>query len=356
MKKLIVIFIILLYCVPVFAYDQYYIGAIGQSNAHKGWYTASDTGTDSGTPDAHCYVSTNGTSWSAPAYSASIAFCNTIAAAKPNIDIRMILGGMDSSSLTSTCQILAGYWLYHGGDATYYWTPFANAVTAAGGTLDGIVFIQGETEGINNCGVAGYQTDLQSFFTQIRTAYGTPKIVVAGLNSYAGSKYTEVRAAQSEACTSDGSELYVNMTSYGSGVHYTATENITVGTTLAADLIADTTPPTVSITQSSPQAISADTITLTGTSSDAVGVSGNKIRVDSLPDATHGTACTGTTSWSCTITGFSAGANTLYVSGYDAAGNYTQTGNSITVNYTPTSSTTLSPQYGIKLIGGAVYE
>jgi hypothetical protein len=65
-------------------------------------------------------------------------------------------------------------------------------------------------------------------------------------------------------------------------------------------------------------------------------VSGVKYRIGSLPDSSHGTACTGTTTWTCTgTTGYASGANTLYVSAYDAAGNYTQTGNTITVNYTP---------------------
>jgi hypothetical protein len=95
----------------------------------------------------------------------------------------------------------------------------------------------------------------------------------------------------------------------------------------------DTTPPTTTISTSDPSNISSDTLAIAGTASDAVGVSGCKWRIGSAPDATHGTACTGTTSWTGTATGFSSGANTLHVACYDAAGNYGD--DSIVVNYTP---------------------
>ena len=94
----------------------------------------------------------------------------------------------------------------------------------------------------------------------------------------------------------------------------------------------DTTNPSCTITTSDPSAIESDSLAIAGTASDAVGVSGVKWRIGSAPDATHGTACTGTTSWSATVTGFSEGANTLYVGAYDAAGNFGS--DSITVNYT----------------------
>lgn len=95
---------------------------------------------------------------------------------------------------------------------------------------------------------------------------------------------------------------------------------------------ADTTAPTVTISTSDPSAISADSLSISGTASDAVGVSLCKYRIGAAPDATHGTSLTGTTSWSGTATGFSDGANTLYVGCADAAGNYGT--DSITVNYT----------------------
>jgi hypothetical protein len=225
--------------------------------------------------------------------------------------------------------------------------------------MDTTLTLQGETEALDNCD-SSYQAHLQSMFSQIRTGTGaSTKIIVSGLNGWSNSGHWPViRTAQSAACTADGSAVYVDMSDLGTTdgtVHYTASENITVGTRLANALITalggDTTPPTVSITTSSPQAISSDSLTVTGTASDDTAVSGCKYRIGSEPDATHGTACTGTTSWSCATSGYSSGANTLYVECYDAVPNYS-TGHSITVNYTPT----LSPQYGISLKGAGIFE
>jgi hypothetical protein len=94
---------------------------------------------------------------------------------------------------------------------------------------------------------------------------------------------------------------------------------------------ADTTAPAVTISTTDPSTIYADSLSISGTASDAVGVTSCKYRIGSAPDATNGTALTGTTSWSGTATGFSYGANTLYVGCTDAAGNWGS--DSITVNY-----------------------
>lgn len=107
----------------------------------------------------------------------------------------------------------------------------------------------------------------------------------------------------------------------------------------------DSTAPTTTISTSDPSSISSDNLTVTGAASDAVGVSGCKWRKTSAPDANNGTACTGTTSFSCSTSGYSSGSNTLYVGCYDAAGNYGS--DSITVNYTPSNT-------GGKMLGGGV--
>jgi len=100
----------------------------------------------------------------------------------------------------------------------------------------------------------------------------------------------------------------------------------------------DSTPPSVTIATADPSTISADSLTATGTASDGTGVSGCKWRVGSAPDASNGTACTGTTSFSCSTSGYSEGANTLYVGCYDAAGNYGS--DSTAVNRDSTAPTT----------------
>jgi hypothetical protein len=100
----------------------------------------------------------------------------------------------------------------------------------------------------------------------------------------------------------------------------------------------DTTPPVVTISTSDPSNIILNSLSISGTASDEVGVTSCKYRIGSAPDATHGTAITGTTSWSGTATGFAEGANTLYVGCTDAAGNWGS--DSITVNLnTPPAQT-----------------
>jgi len=94
----------------------------------------------------------------------------------------------------------------------------------------------------------------------------------------------------------------------------------------------DSTAPTVVITTSDPQNITSNTLAISGTASDAVGVTGCKFRIGAAPTESTGTAITGTTAWSGTATGFSEGANTLYVGCDDAANNWGS--DSITVNFT----------------------
>jgi hypothetical protein len=95
----------------------------------------------------------------------------------------------------------------------------------------------------------------------------------------------------------------------------------------------DTTPPNTIIITTGPTKIHISSLTVTGTSSDAVGVSGCKWRRSLAPNASNGTLCTGTTSFSCATSGYLQGANTLYVGCYDAAGNYGI--DSMVVNYYP---------------------
>ena len=108
----------------------------------------------------------------------------------------------------------------------------------------------------------------------------------------------------------------------------------TSGTACSATFSGDTTTPVLTWSMSSPQAITANSLAISGLCTDAGGVVGVKYRIGSAPDATYGTMLTGTTSWSGTATGFTSGANTLYVACYDGAGNYS-TDHHITVNYTP---------------------
>ena len=93
----------------------------------------------------------------------------------------------------------------------------------------------------------------------------------------------------------------------------------------------DATPPVTTINTSDPSTILADSLVVAGTASDAVGVIGCKWRIGSAPNASNGTACSGTTTFLCSTSTYAYGANTLYVGCYDAAGNYGS--DSIIVNY-----------------------
>jgi hypothetical protein len=84
----------------------------------------------------------------------------------------------------------------------------------------------------------------------------------------------------------------------------------------------DTSVPIVSITNTGPINIGSNSVTLTGTCSDDQLVSGIKWRVNEQPDADNGTACSGTTEWTCNVTDLSRGANTVYIGGYDAVPNF----------------------------------
>ena len=146
--------------------------------------------------------------------------------------------------------------------------------------------------------------------------------------------------------------LYVGVSRTGDDASYSVSVYSIAGSA------SDTTPPSVTIATADPSTISADSLTATGTASDGTGVSGCKWRVGSVPDASNGTACTGTTSFSCSTSGYSEGANTLYVGCYDAAGNYGS--DSIAVNRDSTAPTTptdldarSNSQTSVDLIWGA---
>ena len=101
----------------------------------------------------------------------------------------------------------------------------------------------------------------------------------------------------------------------------------------------DTTPPSVTITSpaSNPYATTSSSITLQGTSYDAVGVSRVTYRVGGGAE----TAATGTTLWSAGPITLSAGGNVITVTAYDAANNAGTA--SITVNYSTGSGDTTPP-------------
>lgn len=133
--------------------------------------------------------------------------------------------------------------------------------------------------------------------------------------------------------------------SYGGSAYYYLYDNFIVATT-DPDAGSDTTAPVTTISGGN-RDITSVPATVTGTASDAVGVSGCKYRIGAAPDGSNGTACTDTTSWSCSTTGYSQGANTLYVGCYDAAGNYGNSSITVTLDsILPTLSSSTIPSLG----------
>lgn len=120
--------------------------------------------------------------------------------------------------------------------------------------------------------------------------------------------------------------------SLGSKSYYARCEGDTAEATPSAlrinfDVYTDSTAPTVEISTSSPQNISSDALSVSWTSNDAETVIRCKWRIGAAPDDSNGTLATSPASTS----GYSIGANTLYVGCEDNSGNW---GNdSITVNY-----------------------
>lgn len=105
----------------------------------------------------------------------------------------------------------------------------------------------------------------------------------------------------------------------------------------------DTTAPTTTISTSDPSSITSDSLSVIGTASDAVGVTSCKYRIGSAPDESNGTPCSGTTYWTCATSGYTRGANTLYVGCTDAAENW-GAGDSIVVYFS-----SIIPITGLKI-------
>jgi len=102
---------------------------------------------------------------------------------------------------------------------------------------------------------------------------------------------------------------------------YTLTARDATGVTtrqVTVTVVADTQSPSVTITgPATGTTVGSGSVSVTGTASDDVGVT--SVRYSLNGGGPH--ACSGTTSFACTVTGLAAGANTVTVHAADAAGN-----------------------------------
>lgn len=109
----------------------------------------------------------------------------------------------------------------------------------------------------------------------------------------------------------------------------TDTETLTITYTEDTPPAADTTAPALTVASpSTPSTVTSETLAITGTSSDAVGVIGVTYALNGAAEV----ACTGTTSWSASLT-LVEGVNTIVIRARDAAQNTTST--TLTITYTP---------------------
>jgi hypothetical protein len=220
-------------------------------------------------------------------------------------------------------------------DARYTrWGLVSGGMSAAGNEhLDQIYFdnTQARVFVSNNANLAASWPDISTTNhkeIQVPSAWATGEITVT-LNTGTFTNHT-----------TDGRYLYV-VDSAGA---------ISNAYDLAGEAPADTTAPAVTADDTT-KSISADSYSAEGDSTDAVGVSGCKWRLVSAPDAGNGTSCTGTTAWTCNTSGYSEGANTLYIGCYDAAGNYGT--DTVTVTYTIPAAVTATFSGGT-MTGGTI--
>jgi hypothetical protein len=191
----------------------------------------------------------------------------------------------------------------------------------AGGTTAIAAFNESVTHGAGSTG--GWTSSLSGGACTITYASGAPGTTLTynlGRTVYKGETGT------------------IAYTQPGNGVEDSAGNDLATVASLSItnSSTQDNTAPTVTANDTT-KAISTNSYSAQGSASDDTSVSGCKWRLVSAPDATHGTACTGTTSWTCSTSGYSSGSNTLYVGCYDAAGNYGT--DTVTVTYTPSGGT-----------------
>lgn len=149
--------------------------------------------------------------------------------------------------------------------------------------------------------------------------YDTNTLTLASEMSWSNNDYVWLYSI------SDGTRvLYGDLPDYGA--------NERSDTSSASPVVAITTPGNVNIT--------ADSLTLTGSATDDVSVSSCKYRIGSAPDGSNGTACIGTTSWSCATSGYSAGNNPVYVGCVDGDGNWGT--DTVTIIYNTLNTVTAS--------------
>lgn len=227
---------------------------------------------------------------------------------------------------------------------TYNENPWGGVITDIALGDDGFIMLDRDIFLHAPCGGSAETDSYGNDCTHGRARYVTEDDCTGNTTPYiccTGNGTGDCRNGASETAPTDGTTF----ANYGTMIFTAAGDNAYLGYTpytYPHPLRGESPATTISTSNST---ITSDSLTVTGTSTDAVGVSGCKFRIGSAPDASNGTACTGTTSFSCATTGFASGSNTLYVGCYDAAGNYGS--DSIIVTFTPPTASGCSFSGGV---------
>jgi carbohydrate esterase-like sialic acid-specific acetylesterase len=139
---------------------------------------------------------------------------------------------------------LADYWSPGTGTGyiamTRYATTAKSALTGKGYTVNciGLLWMQGESDAVNQAQANAYCANLSNFFARVRSDWGSASmpIVVGRIADQAELTYrTVVRAAQAEVVAGDGHAALVDTDAYGNdGLHYSTNGIVDMGADMYA--------------------------------------------------------------------------------------------------------------------------
>jgi hypothetical protein len=310
-------------------------GTIGFTVTPNGGYTASVGGT--------CGGSLVGTTYTTSAITANCTVVATFTAL-PSYTVSTSAGA--NGSITPTSRTVTS-----GSTTTFTVTPnsgYTASASGCGGSLSGTTYTTGVISA--NCTVTATFSALDTTPPVISSPlpagvqpYGTTSVTLqVTTNENATCKYNisdAAYASMSSTFASTGGTTHQQVLATANGTAYTRYVRCidgfgnanSVSSVITFTVASDSTPPVTTINTSDPSTTLTNNLVVAGISSDNVAIIGCKWRVGSAPNASNGTACSGTTSFSCNTNTYAFGANTLYVGCYDSMGNYGS--DSMVVNY-----------------------
>jgi hypothetical protein len=137
---------------------------------------------------------------------------------------------------------LADYWAP--GTGTGYTAMASNAtaaklaLTGSGYTVNciGLLWMQGESDSVNQAQANAYQTNLTNFFARVRSDWGTENMPIVVGRIANQEEFATVRAAQAKAVASDAHAALIDTDSYekNDGLHYATSGIVRMGADMYA--------------------------------------------------------------------------------------------------------------------------